>query len=153
MWGDILLCLLITFQFSWSDLWFAMKWLSNNQKVYKFYDPSLGLLLNSVGFIWISLCLTFSVVLVKNCILFVDTGLGVHSRKRTSMESLIFIYNIRNAIFRSKLGGLFIPRKSRERVRSFDTDICCLRAYCWLGFTSKGNSLLFSWIDPFTCTY
>lgn len=66
--------------------------------------------------------------------------MGVHSWKRTSLESLISVYNIWNAIFGSKFGGFFVPRKSCEWIRSFDKDVCGLRAYHWFRFTSKGIS-------------
>lgn len=86
--------------------------------------------------------LDISWCLAKNLILFVDTGMGVHSRQRTSLESLIFVYNIWDAIFGSKLGGLFVPRKLCEWVRSFDKDVCGLGACHWFRFASKGISLL-----------
>ncbi|KAF2298565.1 hypothetical protein GH714_024134 [Hevea brasiliensis] len=69
---------------------------------------------------------------------YVKLCMGVHCWKRVDMEYLIFVYNIWNAVFGSKLDCLFTPRKLCKWFGSFDTDICCISAHCWFGHTPQG---------------
>lgn len=79
---------------------------------------------------------------------FFDTGMGVYSWKRTSMECFIFVYHLWDAIFGSQLAGVFTSRKSCKWVTSFDTDFCCLRDNCWFGHSSQG---IFGANNPCKC--
>lgn len=64
--------------------------------------------------------------------------MGVLSWEGNSMEYLIFVYNIWNAVFGNKLAGLFIPRELCQWIRSLNTDICRLRTHFRVGYTSQG---------------
>lgn len=71
----------------------------------------------------------------------------MHSWKRTSLEFLIFVHNLRDAIFGSKLAGIFDPRELCKWTGSFDTDFHCLRGPCCFGYTSQGINLVFLKMD------
>lgn len=60
------------------------------------------------------------------------------------MECVILVYNFWDAFPRSKLGGLFAPRKLCKWVGSFNTDFCCLWTYYWFGPTTEGIVFFFS---------
>lgn len=68
----------------------------------------------------------------------VVTVMGVHSWERTSMGCLIVVYLLWDAIYGSKLAGVFATRKSCKWIASFDTDFCCLSSNCWFRHTSQG---------------
>jgi len=71
----------------------------------------------------------------------VDSGMGVHSWKGISVEYLIIVYNIRNAVSGSKLDCLFIARKLCGWIGRFDTALWSLSPHCWFGYSPQGISL------------
>lgn len=66
--------------------------------------------------------------------------MGMHLWERISMECLVLIHDIWNAILGSQFVGLFISRKSCGQCRSTCTNFHRVRNFRWPGLGSEGIS-------------
>lgn len=71
---------------------------------------------------------------------FCTVGMGMYSGKGSSLEHLIFVHYIWNAVSWSQLNGLLTSRKLCKWAGGFNTYIWHLWHYCWCRYISQGTA-------------